>query len=123
MGEHYIGIRVSDQSSIIDNSADPPASRQSISNPLLDHLRGVLRDCNHHPHPHIEGPVHLYRGDRSNIGNPLELRLWFQWAIEQYLEEKVMDDEQSVIAEVWWAGQFNIQSFYGMTAKPMRPMK
>ena len=23
--------------------------------------------------------------------------LWFQWAIERYLEEKVMDDEQSII--------------------------
>lgn len=41
--------------------------------------------------------------------------LWFQWAIARYLEERVMDDEQSVIAEVWWTGHFGIQSFYGMT--------
>lgn len=40
--------------------------------------------------------------------------LWFQWAISKYLAEKVMDDEQGVIAEVWWAGYFSIQSFYGM---------
>jgi len=40
--------------------------------------------------------------------------LWFQWAIERYLAEKVMDDEQSIIAEIWWTGLFRIQGFYGM---------
>ncbi|CAE8699222.1 unnamed protein product [Polarella glacialis] len=40
--------------------------------------------------------------------------LWFQWAIGQYLAERVMDDEQSIIAEIWWTGRFQIKSFYGM---------
>ena len=54
--------------------------------------------------------------------------LWFQWAIERYLKEKVMDDEQSIIAsrqrlqrlrcpqtpisaeaEIWWTGSFKIE--------------
>eukprot|EP00927_Polykrikos_kofoidii_P048831 TRINITY_DN43024_c0_g1_i1.p1 TRINITY_DN43024_c0_g1~~TRINITY_DN43024_c0_g1_i1.p1 ORF type:complete len:739 (+),score=59.71 TRINITY_DN43024_c0_g1_i1:215-2218(+) len=41
--------------------------------------------------------------------------VWFQWAISRYLVETVMDDEQSVIAEVWWAGGMRIRSFFGMT--------
>lgn len=40
--------------------------------------------------------------------------LWFQWAVSRYLDEGIMDDEQSIIAEVWWDGNFDIQSFYGM---------
>eukprot|EP00928_Gymnodinium_smaydae_P036983 TRINITY_DN25749_c0_g1_i1.p1 TRINITY_DN25749_c0_g1~~TRINITY_DN25749_c0_g1_i1.p1 ORF type:complete len:581 (+),score=119.07 TRINITY_DN25749_c0_g1_i1:588-2330(+) len=40
--------------------------------------------------------------------------LWFQWAISRYLAENVMDDEQSVIAEVWWAGYMKVNSFFGM---------
>jgi len=40
--------------------------------------------------------------------------LWFQWAIARYLAEGVMDDEQGVIAEVWWSGEFAIRSYYGM---------
>merc|ERR1711974_126967 len=34
---------------------------------------------------------------------------------EQYLAEKVMDDEQSIVAEEWWAGRFQIRSFYWLT--------
>ncbi|CAE7243499.1 unnamed protein product, partial [Symbiodinium natans] len=41
--------------------------------------------------------------------------LWFQWAIGRYLAEKVMDDEQSIIAEIWWAGSFRIEGLYGMS--------
>eukprot|EP00439_Symbiodinium_sp_Y106_P051899 s2250_g6.t3 len=41
--------------------------------------------------------------------------LWFQWAIERYLKEKVMDDEQSIIAEIWWTGSFKIEGVYGMS--------
>jgi len=45
----------------------------------------------------------------------LSYALWFQWAIDRYLSEEVMDDEQGVIAEVWWDGRFPIESFYGMS--------
>lgn len=51
-------------------------------------------------------------GNREGV---LLYALWFQWAIAQYLAERVMDDEQSIIAEIWWTGQFHIHNFYGMT--------
>jgi len=40
--------------------------------------------------------------------------LWFQWSIARYLDENIMDDEQSIIAEVWWSGHMNIRSYFGM---------
>eukprot|EP00929_Paragymnodinium_shiwhaense_P057128 TRINITY_DN28586_c0_g1_i6.p1 TRINITY_DN28586_c0_g1~~TRINITY_DN28586_c0_g1_i6.p1 ORF type:complete len:441 (+),score=49.43 TRINITY_DN28586_c0_g1_i6:443-1765(+) len=41
--------------------------------------------------------------------------LWFQWAIARYLEEQIMDDEQSVIAEVWWTGRMTFGNFFGLS--------
>lgn len=51
-------------------------------------------------------------GGREGV---LNYALWFQWAIDRYLAENIMDDEQSVIAEVWWSGGLSFREFYGMT--------
>lgn len=50
----------------------------------------------------------------SRVG-VLAYAMWFQWAVTRYLVEGVMDDEQSIIAEVWWDGRFLINSAFALT--------